>query len=66
MALSKPHYGMHGTPDPDSIGYASSHGCVRLANWDAEEVSHRISEGTMVSFVDPTPKGLPEVAKKGQ
>ena len=32
MALSKPHYGIHGTSDPDSIGYASSHGCIRLTN----------------------------------
>ena len=64
MALSKPHYGMHGNPDPDSIGYASSHGCVRLTNWDAEEVSHRISEGVEVSFVDSSHQGMPEVAKK--
>jgi lipoprotein-anchoring transpeptidase ErfK/SrfK len=64
MALSKPHYGMHGTPDPDSIGYASSHGCVRLTNWDAQEVSHRIREGVNVSFTDTTSKGLPSVAKK--
>jgi lipoprotein-anchoring transpeptidase ErfK/SrfK len=66
MALSKPHYGMHGTPDPDSIGYTSSHGCVRLTNWDAAEVSKRIAEGTSVEFVDPSSKGLPAVAKKGQ
>ncbi|HEY4640644.1 MAG TPA: L,D-transpeptidase [Thermoanaerobaculia bacterium] len=52
MALSKEHYGMHGTNDPDAIGYASSHGCVRLTNWDAEEVSHRIAKGVPVSFVD--------------
>jgi lipoprotein-anchoring transpeptidase ErfK/SrfK len=52
MALSKPHFGIHGTSDPESIGYASSHGCVRLANWDALEVSHRISQGVEVSFVD--------------
>jgi lipoprotein-anchoring transpeptidase ErfK/SrfK len=64
MALSKPHYGMHGTPDPDSIGYASSHGCVRLANWDAQEVSHRIHQGVTVSFVDTTGKQMPAVAKK--
>jgi len=64
MALSKQHYGMHGTPDPDSIGYASSHGCVRLTNWDAQEVSHRISKGVQVSFVDTTSKHMPEVAKK--
>jgi lipoprotein-anchoring transpeptidase ErfK/SrfK len=64
MALSKQHYGMHGTPDPDSIGYASSHGCVRLTNWDAQEVSHRIREGMPVSFVDTTSKHMPAVAKK--
>ena len=52
MALSKEHYGIHGTKDPDAIGYASSHGCVRLTNWDAEEVEHRASEGTVVAFVD--------------
>ncbi|MEA2326743.1 MAG: hypothetical protein QOE68_1702 [Thermoanaerobaculia bacterium] len=64
MALSKAHYGMHGTPDPDSIGYVSSHGCVRLTNWDAQEVSHRIREGVPVSFVDTTSKHMPDVAKK--
>ncbi|HEV2718472.1 MAG TPA: L,D-transpeptidase [Thermoanaerobaculia bacterium] len=64
MALSKPHYGMHGTKDPDSIGYASSHGCIRLCNWDAEELEHRVSEGIAVSFVDVTQRGLPDVAKK--
>jgi lipoprotein-anchoring transpeptidase ErfK/SrfK len=52
MALSKEHYGIHGTEDPESIGYASSHGCVRLTNWDAFEVEHRASEGTVVAFVD--------------
>jgi len=56
MALSKEHYGMHGTNDPEAIGYASSHGCVRLTNWDAEEVSHRIAKGVPVEFVD-TRKG---------
>lgn len=64
MALSKPHYGIHGTKDPDSIGYASSHGCIRLCNWDAAEVEHRVSEGIAVSFVDVSGRGLPDVAKK--
>jgi len=64
IALSKEHYGVHGNPDPESIGYSSSHGCVRLTNWDADEVSHRISEGTEISFVDTKGKGMPEVAKK--
>jgi len=64
MQLSKPHYGIHGTKDPDSIGYASSHGCIRLCNWDAEELEHRVSEGIPVSFVDVSGRGLPDVAKK--
>jgi lipoprotein-anchoring transpeptidase ErfK/SrfK len=52
IALSKPHFGIHGTSDPDSIGYASSHGCVRLANWDARDVAHRVKPGVEVEFVD--------------
>ena len=64
IALSKEHYGIHGNPEPESIGYSSSHGCVRLTNWDAEEVEHRISEGVEVSFVDTRAKDLPAVAQK--
>jgi len=52
IALSKPHFGVHGTSDPDSIGYASSHGCVRLTNWDASEVAHRIAPDVQVEFLD--------------
>ena len=52
IALSKPHFGVHGTSDPDSIGYASSHGCVRLTNWDAQEVGHRVRPGVQVEFLD--------------
>lgn len=52
IALSKPHYGIHGTSTPDTIGYASSHGCVRLTNWDAVDVARRTGDGTRVDFVD--------------
>lgn len=52
IALSKPHFGIHGTSDPESIGYASSHGCVRLTNWDARDVAHRLRPGVQVEFVD--------------
>ena len=52
IALSKQHYGIHGTKSPDEIGYVSSHGCVRLTNWDAAELERRISAGVLVSFVD--------------
>jgi len=52
MALSKEHYGIHGTSAPETIGYASSAGCVRLTNWDALFLSQRIEEGVDVSFRD--------------
>lgn len=50
MALSKPHYGIHGTASPETIGYANSHGCVRLTNWDAIELGRMVSKGTPVVF----------------
>jgi lipoprotein-anchoring transpeptidase ErfK/SrfK len=50
MALSKPHYGIHGTSAPETIGYANSHGCVRLTNWDAIELGRLVSRGTPVVF----------------
>lgn len=39
IELSKPHYGIHGTPEPSTIGKVSSHGCIRLTNWDAVELA---------------------------
>jgi hypothetical protein len=39
IALDKPTYGIHGTPDPSKIGKTESHGCVRLTNWDAQELA---------------------------
>lgn len=35
MALTKPHWGIHGTPEPARVGRGESHGCVHLTNWDA-------------------------------
>ena len=52
MALSKKHFGIHGTAFPETIGYASSHGCVRLTNWDARDLSHRVQKGLEVRFID--------------
>ena len=43
--LSKPHYGIHGTPEPSTIGKTTSHGCIRLTNWDALELAHLVSPG---------------------
>lgn len=36
IGLDKPGYGIHGTPAPESVGRTESHGCFRLANWNAE------------------------------
>ncbi len=44
--LSKPHYGIHGTPEPSQIGKTQSHGCIRLTNWDVTELSHMVKPGT--------------------
>jgi lipoprotein-anchoring transpeptidase ErfK/SrfK len=51
IALDKPTYGIHGTPEPSKIGKTESHGCVRLTNWDARELAKLVSPGVTVEFV---------------
>lgn len=48
--LSKEHYGIHGTSEPQQIGRAQSNGCVRLTNWDAARVALMVKGGTPVIF----------------
>jgi lipoprotein-anchoring transpeptidase ErfK/SrfK len=48
--LSKEHYGLHGTPEPSTIGRTESHGCVRLTNWDALKLAGMVKPGTRVIF----------------
>lgn len=48
--LSKEHYGLHGTPEPQNIGRTESHGCVRLTNWDAARLAQMVKTGTSVVF----------------
>ena len=45
-------YGIHGAPDPRLVAKASSHGCVRLTNWDAAEVARAVKKGVPVSFIE--------------
>jgi lipoprotein-anchoring transpeptidase ErfK/SrfK len=52
IALSKPTYGIHGTPEPSKIGKTNSHGCVRLTNWDATELAKMVKPGTTVEFTE--------------
>jgi len=40
--ISKPHYGLHGTPEPGHVGKTESHGCVRMTNWDAARVADAV------------------------
>jgi len=50
--LSREHYGLHGTPEPSLIGKTTSHGCVRLTNWDAEKLAGLVRPGTKVIFTE--------------
>ena len=50
--LTEPTYGIHGTPEPSLIDKVGSHGCIRLANWDAEELSELVKPGVTVEFVE--------------
>lgn len=50
--LSEPTYGLHGTPEPSQLHTEASHGCVRMTNWDAEELGRMVSPGTVVEFIE--------------
>jgi lipoprotein-anchoring transpeptidase ErfK/SrfK len=50
MGLSRPHYGIHGTSAPESIGQQVSHGCVRMHNNDVLALSKLVSIGTEVTI----------------
>jgi len=52
IGLDKPGYGIHGTPLPEKVGRTESHGCFRLANWNAEYLLKMVTIGTPV-FVEP-------------
>ena len=50
MGLSKPHYGIHGTNDPSSIGKLVSHGCIRMHNRDVTALAAIVPIGTPVTI----------------
>lgn len=52
IGLDKPGYGIHGTPEPEQVGRTESHGCFRLANWNAEHLASIVSVGLPV-YVEP-------------
>jgi lipoprotein-anchoring transpeptidase ErfK/SrfK len=51
IGLDRPGYGIHGTPEPEKVGRTESHGCFRLANWDARTLLRLAWVGLPV-FVD--------------
>ncbi|KIL37259.1 hypothetical protein SD71_00650 [Cohnella kolymensis] len=50
MGLSKPHYGIHGTNNPSSIGRAVSHGCIRMYNEDVVQLANTVPIHTPVTI----------------
>jgi len=52
ITTDTPGYGIHGTTDPESIGYQATEGCVRLKNQDVEELFDIVPVGTEVTIVD--------------
>jgi lipoprotein-anchoring transpeptidase ErfK/SrfK len=48
--INKEHFGLHGTPEPSTIGRTESHGCIRLTNWDATKLGRMVSVGTKVTI----------------
>jgi lipoprotein-anchoring transpeptidase ErfK/SrfK len=52
LGLSKPHWGIHGTPEPSRVGREETNGCVHLTNWDALKVSSLAAPGFVVDVRD--------------
>lgn len=48
LGLSKPHWGIHGTPRPESVGHSETHGCIHLTNWDAARLATLAKAGFAV------------------
>lgn len=51
IGTSRRSVGIHGTPNPENISKNTSHGCIRLTNWDALQLAKRVSPGVRLEFV---------------
>ena len=49
LGLSKPHWGIHGTPNPSNVGHSETNGCIHMTNWDAERLSTLVKAGFKVN-----------------
>lgn len=52
IGLSKKSFGIHGTPSPSAISKTASHGCIRLTNWDANDLGRKVRSGVTVRFLE--------------
>lgn len=52
IGLSKKSFGIHGTPNPSMISKGASHGCIRLTNWDANDLGKKVKAGVSVIFLE--------------
>ena len=52
IGLSKKSFGIHGTPNPSAISKTASHGCIRLTNWDANDLGRKVNAGVTVKFLE--------------
>ena len=52
IGLSKKSFGIHGTPNPSTISKTASHGCIRLTNWDANDLGKKVKAGVTVKFLE--------------
>lgn len=52
IGLSKKSFGIHGTPNPSAISKTASHGCIRLTNWDANDLGRKVKSGVTVRFLE--------------
>ena len=50
LDLTKEHYGIHGTSEPQTIGRTESHGCIRMTNWDVLRLSQIVRPGFKAVF----------------
>jgi len=52
IGISKPHYGIHGTPEPVRVGKTESNGCIRLTNWSVRRLAQVVKVGMPVAMTE--------------
>ncbi len=60
MSLSRPGFGLHGTPHPETIGRPESHGCFRMTNWDVQRLGKIVETATPLEVINALPSVVAE------